>query len=77
LDLVLYYREECHLCDAMRKALVVFGHEVKPVQWREVDVDRDLELIRLYDTKVPVLCLDDREICHYFLDGDALTAALS
>lgn len=61
----------------MRKALVVFGHEVKPVQWREVDIDRDPELVRMYDAMVPVLCLDDREVCHYFLDSEALLAALS
>ena len=61
----------------MRKALVVFGHEVKPVQWREVDIDRDPDLIRLYDAMVPVLCFDGREVCHYFLDREALLAALS
>ncbi len=61
----------------MRKALVVFSHERKPVQWREIDVDRDPELVRMYDAMVPVLCLGDQEICHYFLDGEALLAALS
>ncbi len=60
----------------MRKALVVFSRNVRPVKWREIDVDRDADLVRLYDSKVPVICIDDDEICHYFLDEKALLAAL-
>jgi len=60
----------------MRKALVVFSRNVRPVKWREIDVDRDVDLVRLYDSKVPVICIDDDEICHYFLDEKALLAAL-
>jgi hypothetical protein len=60
----------------MRKALVVFSRNHRSIDWREVDIDRDVELIRRYDTLVPVLCLDDTEICHYFFDESALIAAL-
>jgi glutaredoxin len=76
LQLILYYREQCHLCDAMRRALVVFSRNHQPIDWREVDIDRDVELIRRYDTLVPVLCLGDTEVCHYFFDESALIAAL-
>ncbi len=76
-ELVLYYREQCHLCDAMRKALVAFSRNHQALEWREVDIDRDIDLIRLYDTRVPVLCLDEIEICHYFFDESALIAALA
>ncbi len=60
----------------MRKALVGFNHKVRAVEWIEIDIDRDPDLIRLYDTKVPVLNLDGKEICHYFLDSNALLAAI-
>ena len=60
----------------MRKALVVFSRNQRSIEWREVDIDRDVELIRRYDTLVPVLCLGDTEICHYFFDESALIAAL-
>jgi len=76
LQLILYYREQCHLCDAMRKALVVFSRNHRSIDWREVDIDRDVELIRRYDTLVPVLCLGDIEVCHHFFDESALIAAL-
>ena len=77
MQLTLYYREQCHLCDAMRKALVLFSHKQQPVEWREVDIDRDVDLIRRYDSLVPVLCLGDTEVCHYFFDESALIAALA
>ena len=60
----------------MRKALVAFSRRHRPLEWREIDIDRDPELIRRFDTRVPVLCLGEREICHYFFDESALLAAL-
>ena len=40
-----------------------------------VDVDSDEELERTYGHKVPVLtAADGEEICHYFLDQQALDA---
>ncbi len=77
MQLVLYYREQCHLCDAMRKALHAFSRRHRPLEWREIDIDRDPDLIRRYDARVPVLCLDEREICHFFFDESALLAALA
>ena len=77
MDLVLYYRENCHLCDAMRKALVAFSQNRQPLDWREIDIDRDTELIRRYDARVPVLCYGETEICHFFFDESALLAALA
>ncbi|MDH3631354.1 MAG: glutaredoxin family protein [Gammaproteobacteria bacterium] len=77
MELTLYYREQCHLCDAMRKALVVFNRQHPSVSWQEIDIDRDTGLIRRYDARVPVLCHGDTEICHYFFDESALIAALA
>jgi hypothetical protein len=61
----------------MRKALVVFNRNHQKVSWQEVDIDRDIRLIQRYDAMVPVLCLGDTEICHYFFDESALIAALA
>lgn len=77
MELILYYREQCHLCDAMRKALVAFTRKHQQVSWQEVDIDRDVELILRYDALVPVLCQGDTEICHFFFDESALVAALA
>jgi thioredoxin reductase (NADPH) len=77
LELTLYYREQCHLCDAMRKALVAFIRNHPSVSWQEIDIDRDTGLIRRFDARVPVLCHGDTEICHYFFDESALIAVLA
>jgi len=61
----------------MRKALMTFSRDRQTIEWREVDIDRDIELIRLYDIRVPVLCFDETEICHYFFDESALIEALA
>jgi thioredoxin reductase (NADPH) len=76
LKLSFYYRENCHLCDAMRKAMATFGRKSSPLTWQEIDIDRDVELVRQYDVLVPVLCIGEREICHHFFDEKALLAAL-
>jgi hypothetical protein len=41
-----------------------------------VDVDEDAGLRERFGSRVPVLCLDGREICHYHLDVPALRRAL-
>lgn len=61
----------------MRKALVVFCGNHQPIEWREVDIDRDRALVRRYDRLVPVLCHGETEVCHYFFDESALIAALA
>lgn len=77
MELILYYREQCHLCDAMRKALVAFSRKRQALHWREIDIDRDTDLVRRYDARVPVLCNGNIEICHFFFDESALLAALA
>ena len=61
----------------MRKALVNFKHRQQALLWREIDIDRDPELIKKYDALVPVLCSGNEEICHFFFDETALVAILA
>ena len=69
--LTLYYREGCHLCEVMLQALRGLQRRLE-FELQLVDVDRDAELARLYDEWVPVLCLGEREVCHYHLDEQVL-----
>ncbi len=75
MQLTLYYREGCHLCESMLQALRGLqsgaGFEIIPV-----DIDRDPDLRQRYDEWVPVLCLGEQEICHYQLDVEALNRVL-
>lgn len=70
--LSLYYRSGCALCEAMQAELIAtqprygFGLEF-------IDVDSDTGLVAAFGHKVPVLVAGEgEEICHYFLDHDAL-----
>jgi thioredoxin reductase (NADPH) len=40
----------------------------------QVDIDRNPDLLRQYDTRVPVLVAGDTEICYYFLEEQRLRA---
>ncbi|MEJ2362755.1 MAG: glutaredoxin family protein [Gammaproteobacteria bacterium] len=69
--LIVYLRHDCHLCEA-------FMAELQTLQSRwefdvtTRDIDADPVLRERYDTLVPVLTVDGREVCHYFLDPERL-----
>lgn len=75
-QLTLYGRSGCHLCDDMRAALEAFRTH-HDFSLREIDVDSEPALAERYGGLIPVLAEPDGEICHYFLDPDALTQALT
>ena len=73
--LTVYERAGCHLCDDMVSTLsewrAEFGFEIE-----RVDVDTSPELADRYGARVPVLMHGSFEVCHFFLDLDALRRAL-
>ncbi len=72
---VLYYRENCHLCESMRRALQrLQKKDGISLHWQEVDIDRDTALTRRFDILVPVLYFQGSEVCHHFIDEDAIRA---
>ena len=71
LDLTVYSREGCHLCDAMIEEIREFQAGVE-FKLEIIDVDDDEALRLRYGSLVPVLMAEGREICHYFFDTAAL-----
>lgn len=73
--LELFGNRYCHLCDEMRHALEPwrkrYGFELS-----FVDIEGNAVLERRFGERIPVLMLQGREICHYFLDEEALVAGL-
>lgn len=71
----IYSREGCHLCEAMIDEIQTLrlpgGFEVAIV-----DVDGNDELKQRFGLLVPVLTCEGDEICHYFLDPEAVNAYL-
>ena len=70
----LYARSWCHLCDDMLAALRAFETPARPFAITVLDVDADPALLARFDELVPVLYGDPAasELCHYFLDRDAV-----
>ena len=59
LELVLYTRPGCHLCDEM-KAVIAGALRGVEHTLAEVDVDGDPELARRHGLSIPVLAIDGR-----------------
>ena len=53
-QLTLYSRPDCHLCDVAAALL----DELR-LEWRKRDIEGDLELIRRYGRRIPVLVRGD------------------
>ncbi|MEJ2514781.1 MAG: glutaredoxin family protein [Gammaproteobacteria bacterium] len=74
LDLVLYGRQDCSLCDVMAEAvLAAAGDAVRLVR---VDIDEDPALVAKWSDDVPVLCLGDEVVSRHFLDAGRLRRLL-
>lgn len=56
--LILYTRQECHLCDIAKDVLERYGHYLPVVH--EVDIDKDAILIAKFTTDVPVVEIDGK-----------------
>lgn len=80
VELTLYGRSYCHLCDDMKLALKPFQQDFQFVL-HEVDVDSDPELENRLGEWVPALFTGrpedgGQELCHYFLDSERVRSWL-
>jgi glutaredoxin len=66
-EVIVYSRKHCHLCDVVKEKLARLESSGAFV-WREVDIDTDPDLQRLYNEEVPVVLIDGRKAFKYTLD---------
>jgi hypothetical protein len=78
MHFTLYSRSYCHLCQDMLDALNLLQTPERPFTVEVIDVDADEALVARFDELVPVLFadLDQPELCHYFLNVDAVKSVL-
>ncbi|WP_146201305.1 glutaredoxin family protein [Leucothrix arctica] len=70
-ELIVYYRQGCHLCEEMGAHLHQHQSEFKyHLNW--VDIDKDPELKRIYDVDVPVVRYKGEVIFYHFFDEEQL-----
>ena len=75
MELVLYTRVGCHLCDEAKATVAPLLQEFG-VALKEVDVDTDPALAARYGEEVPVLALDARKLAKYRVDVQQLRRRL-
>jgi glutaredoxin len=66
-EVIVYSRKGCHLCEIVKESLAKLQRQAK-YHWREVDVDADEQLRRLYNDEVPVVFIDGRKAFKYRMD---------
>jgi hypothetical protein len=76
LEFILFSRSSCPLCEAMEDELRPFIEKYGITVKRQY-IDNEPALQVLYGDKVPVLMLDEKILCHYFLDADVLNQTLA
>ena len=74
--LTVLSREYCHLCAELIAGLEQFQARYD-FEIEVVDVDRYPKLEEKWGDKVPVLLDGEIELCHYFLDVEAVDARLA
>jgi hypothetical protein len=76
MQLTLYGRKDCCLCDEMAEAVAVVAAE-RGLGVMKVDVDDDPALAAVYGHEIPVLCLGARRIVSGRVSVRALRALLT
>ena len=68
-EVLVYSRVRCHLCDVVKETLR--SVETRGTfTWREVDIDQDPELKKLYSDSVPVVFIDGRKAFKYRMSAE-------
>ena len=80
MELIIYSRQGCHLCDVMKEELEAMNlgksSISKPGTIKVIDIDNDPSLKKRYHDQIPVLFVNDVEICHHRLDKKRLARFL-
>jgi glutaredoxin len=76
MELVLYTRAGCHLCEEAKAQLAPLVSEFG-LSYNEVDVDSSPELATRFGEEVPVVFLDGRKVAKYRVDVKQLRRRLA
>jgi glutaredoxin len=75
-DVTLYTRVNCCLCEDAKRAIAEAGRR-RAFAYREVDVDSDAGLARLYGDEVPVILVNGKKAFKYRVTAEELLKKLA
>jgi glutaredoxin len=64
MQVTLYTRRGCHLCDEA-KHVIESARSRAPFDYEELDIDSDPRLRQLYNEEVPVIAIDGKKAFKY------------
>lgn len=73
MEVVLYARTGCHLCEAAREVILA-ERERTPFGFAEVDIETSDDLLKEYGIRIPVVTVDGRERFEISVDPVGLSA---
>ncbi len=73
MDVVLYARAGCHLCDTARDVILA-QRERTPFAFEEIDIETSETLVREYGLRIPVVVVEDVERFEYEVDPAAFAS---
>jgi thiol-disulfide isomerase/thioredoxin len=79
IELTIYSRPGCHLCDEMKAVVrrVAESIPLKPVNVVEIDISTDPELEALYGLEIPVLLVEGKKAAKYRIEEAYLLRLLA
>ncbi len=78
-EVTVFTKDGCHLCDQMLAQLEAMKYDdagIPRFKLKILDIEDRQEWYELYREYVPVLVVNDQEVCHYFLDQKEFEQAL-
>ena len=66
-EVVVYSRKGCHLCEIVKESIAKLQKR-GGFTWREIDVDSNADIRRLYNDEVPVVFINGRKAFKYRMD---------
>ena len=70
-EIIVYSRRGCHLCELLLEELDPLVRSRARITVR--DVDERAQWRAEYGERVPVVCAEDKVLCHYHLDRTVVT----
>ena len=76
INLTLYSRPDCHLCEKMKVPLQRVAGRY-PFDLTDIDVSTISELEKTYGSEIPVLMIEGQKTAHYYIREEELLQKLS
>ena len=77
-ELIVYYRDGCHLCDPVIESLTSLQQELG-FEIKQIDIDSQVSEITLkqYNADIPVVTYQNEVVFYHFFDEIAVRQALA